>query len=60
MQSIFSTVPLSAAQLGLCVALGSVVFWAVELEKLVRRWRAPRAGNEENEESTPARSGSNS
>jgi Ca2+-transporting ATPase len=40
MQSIFSTVSLSAAQLALCVALGSVVFWAVELEKLVRRRRA--------------------
>lgn len=30
---IFHTVPLTAAELGLCLALSSVVFFGVELEK---------------------------
>ncbi|MGA9991394.1 MAG: cation-translocating P-type ATPase C-terminal domain-containing protein, partial [Thiobacillaceae bacterium] len=46
LQPIFKTAPLSLAELGLCLALSSVVFAAVEIEKaLVRRgWLyAPRA-----------------
>ncbi|MGA7950086.1 MAG: cation-translocating P-type ATPase C-terminal domain-containing protein, partial [Thiobacillaceae bacterium] len=46
LQPIFKTAPLSLAELGLCLALSSVVFVAVEIEKaLVRRgWLyAPRA-----------------
>ncbi|MND07848.1 hypothetical protein D3C83_301020 [compost metagenome] len=34
---VFKTQPLSAAELGLCVALSSVVFFGVELEKWLRR-----------------------
>ncbi len=37
---IFKTQPLSAGELGLVLALSSVVFCAVETEKLVRRTRA--------------------
>ena len=33
LQRVFKTVPLSAADLALSLALGSMVFWAVELEK---------------------------
>jgi Ca2+-transporting ATPase len=41
MQPVFSTVPLSATELALCVGVSIVVFFAVELEKLVR-WRLER------------------
>ncbi|MDH4362392.1 MAG: cation transporting ATPase C-terminal domain-containing protein, partial [Nitrospirota bacterium] len=34
---IFHTMPLTLDQLGLCLLLSSVVFFAVELEKWVRR-----------------------
>ena len=34
---IFRTTPLSARELGSCVAVASVIFFAVELEKLIRR-----------------------
>jgi len=34
---IFKTEPLSAAELLLCLALSSIVFFAVEIEKAVRR-----------------------
>jgi Ca2+-transporting ATPase len=34
---VFKTAPLSAAELGFTLALSSVVFVAVEIEKLVRR-----------------------
>ena len=37
LNNVFHTVPLSASQLGACVAIGSIVLVAVELEKLVRR-----------------------
>jgi Ca2+-transporting ATPase len=38
MNRVFHTEPLTAGELGACVALASVVFWAVEFEKfLVRR-----------------------
>jgi Ca2+-transporting ATPase len=37
LQRVFKTVPLSVADLALCLALASVVFWAVELEKWLLR-----------------------
>jgi P-type Ca2+ transporter type 2C len=37
LQAVFGTVPLSGGELLLCAASSSVVFWAVEAEKLVRR-----------------------
>ncbi|MDZ4844526.1 MAG: cation-translocating P-type ATPase [Chitinophagales bacterium] len=36
---IFSTQPLTLFELLLCLAVSSVVFHAVEMEKLVKRWR---------------------
>lgn len=39
MQRVFRTVPLSPGQLAACAAVGSVAFWAVEIEKLVGRRR---------------------
>jgi len=42
MQGFFVTVPLSAAQIGLCLALSLMVLLAVELEKTVRRLRTSR------------------
>ncbi len=38
LQVVFATLPLSGAQLLVCVMLSSVVFWAVEAEKLLRRY----------------------
>ncbi|MBT8093212.1 MAG: cation-translocating P-type ATPase [Gammaproteobacteria bacterium] len=40
--AVFRTVPLSAAQLGACFAIGSLVFVAVEAEKWVRSRRQNR------------------
>ena len=37
LNTVFRTAPLSAAQLGACVAIGAIVLVAVELEKFVRR-----------------------
>jgi Ca2+-transporting ATPase len=37
LNNVFRTAPLSASQLGACIAIGSIVLVAVELEKLVRR-----------------------
>ena len=37
LQAVFATVPLSGAELLACVIVSSVVFWAVEAEKLLRR-----------------------
>jgi Ca2+-transporting ATPase len=37
LQGFFSTVPLSAAQIGICLGLSLVMLLAVELEKLVIR-----------------------
>ncbi len=37
LQSFFSTVALSASDLAICLLLSSVVFWAVEIEKWLRR-----------------------
>ena len=40
--AVFRTVPLSAAQLGACFAIGSLVFVAIEAEKWVRYRRDSR------------------
>jgi len=49
LNAVFKTQPLTLPELGLTLALSSVVFIAVEIEKLVRRRRlkhpAPRAAN---------------
>ena len=39
LQSIFKTTALSAGELGLCIALSTIVFWAVEAHKLLSRGR---------------------
>ncbi len=39
LQKFFQTVALSAEDLIVCIVMSSVVFWAVELEKLGIRWR---------------------
>ena len=41
LQSIFKTSSLSLVELLACIAISSVVFWAVELQKLVCRRRSP-------------------
>jgi Ca2+-transporting ATPase len=41
-QGLFKTVPLSGGELGLCLALSTVVFWAIEIEKWIMRIRARR------------------
>jgi Ca2+-transporting ATPase len=43
LQSIFNTQPLSAAELGFALAAATVVFWVVEVEKLIRRRLARRS-----------------
>jgi Ca2+-transporting ATPase len=43
MQEFFGTVALTPGEFVICMLLGSVVFWAVELEKLIiRRTRLER------------------
>jgi Ca2+-transporting ATPase len=43
---LFSTQRLTVAELGLTLALSSLVFWAVELQKLLSRRRvAPKASS---------------
>ncbi|MDF1527042.1 MAG: cation-translocating P-type ATPase [bacterium] len=37
LQSVFKTVPLTAAQFGTCLFLSFLLFWAIEGEKLLRR-----------------------
>jgi Ca2+-transporting ATPase len=39
LQSIFRTQPLSVSELVICIALSSIVFWAVETEKFIKRKR---------------------
>lgn len=39
LQKFFQTVPLSVSDLIVCIVMSSVVFWAVELEKLCVRWK---------------------
>jgi len=39
LQEIFSTHSLSLTELAICIVLSSIVFWAVELEKLIKRNR---------------------
>ena len=43
LRGVFKTQALSAAELGVCLAASSVVFFAVELEKWVRRRTAAPA-----------------
>ena len=38
LQSIFKTTALTAGELGLCIALSTIVFWAVETQKLLLRF----------------------
>jgi len=40
MNAVFKTQPLTANELAVCFAVGSTVFFAVEIEKLIRRRRA--------------------
>jgi Ca2+-transporting ATPase len=42
MNVLFRTQPLSAGQLALCIAVSSLVFFAVEVEKWIKRGRAKR------------------
>ena len=42
LQRVFGTVPLTGLELTVALGLASVVFWTVELEKLIRRRRAAR------------------
>jgi Ca2+-transporting ATPase len=39
MQSFFKTMPLSFSELVISLGLSSVIFWAVELEKMLKRRR---------------------
>jgi Ca2+-transporting ATPase len=39
---LFNTSPLSWMEMGLVIAVSSVVFWAIELQKLLYRRRAQR------------------
>ncbi len=41
LQGIFDTTALSLRDLGICLALSTVIFWGVELEKMIRRMRHP-------------------
>jgi Ca2+-transporting ATPase len=43
LQRVFGTEPLSAMELVIAIAVASIVFWAVELEKLVGRIRRRKA-----------------
>jgi Ca2+-transporting ATPase len=40
LQFFFDTVPLTLPQVGLCLAASTIVFFAVEIEKTFKRWRA--------------------
>ncbi|MDJ0925522.1 MAG: cation-translocating P-type ATPase [Acidimicrobiia bacterium] len=40
LQRVFNTKPLTAGELGFALAAATIVFWVVELEKLIRRRRA--------------------
>jgi Ca2+-transporting ATPase len=44
LQTVFKTVPLSAEQLGMCLAFSSLIFWALEAEKLVLKLFNPAPG----------------
>jgi Ca2+-transporting ATPase len=43
LQRVFDTKPLSASEMGFALLAATVVFWVVELEKLIRRRKASRA-----------------
>lgn len=42
LQNIFKTTALTAVELVMCLALSTIVFWAVEAKKLLVRWREAR------------------
>ncbi len=44
LNNLFTTQPLTWAELGITLAVSSVVFWAVELAKLIGRRRGPQPG----------------
>ncbi|MDA8162226.1 MAG: cation-translocating P-type ATPase [Desulfobacteraceae bacterium] len=39
LQPVFKTKALEPWELALCIAVSSIVFWAVELEKYIKRWK---------------------
>ena len=39
LQAIFRTVPLSIAELSICILISTIVFWSIELQKLLMRLR---------------------
>jgi Ca2+-transporting ATPase len=43
LQRVFKTVPLTATELSVALAVATIVFWSVELEKLIRRRLASRS-----------------
>jgi len=43
LNDVFGTMPLSALDLTICLALSTAIFWVVELEKLIRRQLERRA-----------------
>lgn len=43
LQTIFKTTALSVGELVACIALSTSVFWAVEAQKVLLRWRNPSA-----------------
>jgi Ca2+-transporting ATPase len=43
LNTVFKTQPLTLGELAACVGISSIVFFAVETEKLIRRIRARRA-----------------
>jgi Ca2+-transporting ATPase len=47
LQSIFKTSALTAGELVLCIALSTIVFWAVEAQKLLSRSRRKTSDQEE-------------
>ncbi|MEM8865157.1 MAG: cation-translocating P-type ATPase C-terminal domain-containing protein, partial [Planctomycetota bacterium] len=40
LQTVFKTVALTPAELGACILLSTLLFWAIEVKKLVHRVRA--------------------
>ncbi len=47
LQKVFKTTALSAGELVVCLILSAVVFWSVEAQKFVMRWRSGSSGDEE-------------
>jgi Ca2+-transporting ATPase len=57
LQEIFNTQALTAFELGICLVLSTIVFWAVEIEKWFRRRRGSGAGDGERKNLIRARGG---